>query len=629
MDDASDYHERLLTELLATLFGDLDAAAAQLLRDHLRWVEVAGGTTLMAEGEPGDSMYISVSGRLRAYVRQDDGSARMVREMSRGQVIGEMSLFTGELRSATVVAIRDSVLVRLEKADFDRLIAASAPIGVALTRQIIQRLKTEHQPVAYAAPVTVGVMAVTDGLEMAPLMHSLAAQLARFGRVKVIDVATVMQALGLDPNASRSGDAAADAYRRIALWLDEVETTHDFVLLCADPGPTSWSRLCSRHADEILLLADASRAPAVHPVETHCLVDRPPRTEAAQILVLLHEEHERCPVGTAAWLARRSVDDHLHVRPALERDVARLARVIARQAVGLVLAGGGARGFAHLGVLRALQERGVEVDFVGGTSMGAVMAVLVGSDQPLDLLMRAVRRAFARNPTGDFNLVPLVSIFAGRRRERVLRQAMIDVLGREAAIEDLWKNYFCIATNYSQAREERLTHGDLQAAVLASGAIPGALPPMVRDGDLLCDGATFNNFPVDVMRTRRGVGCVVGVDLSARKARRMEIDAVPGPWALLRDRLRPRKARRFHLPSLSSILLNATILYSESRLQASARLIDVHFKPPLDRVGLLQWNRIDDITRQGYEHAVEVLQRPPVQARLALLAGAPSRDAHA
>jgi len=618
MEDASDYHERLLTELLAALFGDLDESAAQLLRDHLRWVEVAGGTTLMAEGEPGDSMYLSVSGRLRAYVRQDDGGQRMVREMSRGQVIGEMSLFTGEPRSATVVAIRDSVLVRLDKADFDRLIAASAQVGVALTRQIIARLKTEHQPVAYAAPVTVGLMAVTDGPEMGPLVQALAAQLARFGRVKVIDAAAVMQALGLDPNASRSGDDVADAYRRVALWLDEVETSHEFVLLCADAGPTPWSRLCSRHADEIVLLADASCTPAVHPVETQCLVDRPPRTEAAQILVLLHDEHQRCPAGTAGWLARRPVDDHLHVRPALARDVARLARLIARQAVGLVLAGGGARGFAHLGVLRALREREIEVDYVGGTSMGSVMALLVASDQPLDVLMRAVRRAFARNPTGDFNLVPLVSIFAGRRREHILRQATIDVLGREAAIEDLWKNYFCIATNYSQAREELLVRGDLQAAVLASGAIPGALPPVVRDGDLLCDGATFNNFPVDVMRTRRGVGTVVGVDLSARKARRMEIDAVPGTWVLLRDRLRPRKARRYHLPSLSSILLNATILYSESRLRASSRLIDVHFKPPLERVGLLQWSRIDDITRQGYEHALEVLARPDVAARLAV-----------
>jgi NTE family protein len=130
---------------------------------------------------------------------------------------------------------------------------------------------------------------------------------------------------------------------------------------------------------------------------------------------------------------------------------------------------------------------------------------------------------------------------------------------------------------------------------------------VVRDGDLLCDGGTFNNFPVDVMRARRGIGCVIGVDLSARKARRIELAETPGPWALLRDRLRPRRSRRYHLPSLSAILLNATILYSESRLGAAERMIDIHIKPPLERVGLLQWSRFDAIVQQGYEHAKAVL----------------------
>jgi NTE family protein len=615
MTDASDYHERLLSELLAGLFGELDEAAARLLRDHLRWVEVAGGQTLMAQGEPGDSMYISVSGRLRAYVEQDDGTQRMVREMSRGQVIGEMSLFTDEPRSATVVAIRDSVLVRLDKESFDRLIHTSAKVGVALTRQIIQRLKTEHQPLAYAAPVTVGLMTVTDGLLAAATAQSLAPHLARFGRVQVIDAAAVEHALGLDPNVPRHGDEAADAYRRIALWLDEIEASHEFVLLCADPGPTPWSKLCARHADELLLLADATRPPLVHPVEIQCLVERPPRTEAAQVLVLLHDEHTRCPQGTAAWRARRRVDDHIHVRPALERDMARLARLIGRHGVGLVLAGGGARGFAHLGVLRAMQERGIEIDYVGGTSMGSAMALLIASDQPVDTLLAVVRRAFARNPTGDFNLIPFVSLFAGRRMRGVLRRALVDLLGREADIEDLWKNYYCVATNYSQAREEVLREGPVLQAVMASGAIPGALPPVVRDGDLLCDGATFNNFPVDVMRTRRGVGCVVGVDLSARQPRRLEIAEVPPWWAMLWDRLRPRKRRRYRLPSLTSILLNSTILYSESRLRTTSKLIDVHFKPPLERVGLLQWSRADDIASQGYRYAGEVLAREDVLQR--------------
>ena len=604
MEETSSYHEELLTELLARVFGDLDAAAMSLLREHLRWVAIAGGQTLMAEGEPGDSMYISVSGRLRAYVRQDDGTQRMVREMSRGQVIGEMSLITDEPRSATVVAIRDSVLVRLDKAQFTRLVAASSQVAVALARQIIVRLKTEHQVTAYAAPVTVGLMPITAGIGTATFAARLAAQLERFGKVCVLDGALMRAPDG-------AAEEAIDTHRRVSLALDQFEASHQFVLLCADAAPTPWTQLCSRHCDELLLLADATEPAVLHPVEQQCLMLRPPRTEACEILLLLHDEKLHCPSGTAAWLARRPVADHVHLRPTLDRDMARLARLLSRHAVGLVLAGGGARGFAHLGVLQALEEAGIEVDCVGGTSMGATMALLAASDQPVARLMAVVRGAFKTNPTGDFNLLPMVSLIRGLRLRGILRRTTEELFGADIDIEDLWKNYYCVATNYSQAREEVLRSGNAQAAVLASTAIPGALPPVVRDGDLLCDGGSFNNFPVDIMRTRRGVGRVIGVDLSAHKSRRLEFTEVPGPWTLLLDRLRPRTSRRYRLPTLATYLLNVTIIYSQARQRTAARLMDVHIKPPLERVGLLQWNRMDAIAQQGYDHAKEVLAALP------------------
>jgi len=601
MDDTSDYHERLLSESLAALFGDLDSAALRLLREQLRWVALAGGQTLMAEGEAGDSMYLSISGRLRAYVRQDDGTPRMVREMSRGQVIGEMSLITHEPRSATVVAIRDSMLVRLDKAAFDHLVATHSQVALALARQIIQRLKTEHQPSAYAAPVTVGLVPISDGVDAAAFAADLAKQLEAFGGVCTVDARLMRRDDGITEDA-------ADTHRRVALALDRMEATHVFVLLVADAAPTPWSQLCSRHCDELLLLADAAQAPALHAVERDCLMRRPPRTEAAEILLLLHDAQQRCPSGTRAWLARRPVADHLHLRPALERDMARLARMLARRAVGLVLAGGGARGFAHLGVLRALQEQGIEVDAVGGTSMGAVMALMAACDQPVERLLQVARGAFRVNPTGDFNLVPLISLIRGRRLRAIAHRALTELAGSDAIdLEDLWKSYYCVATNYSQAREEVLRHGPALNAVLASTAIPGALPPVVRDGDLLCDGGSFNNFPVDVMRVQRGIGRVIGVDLSAHKPRRLEFAEVPGPWALLRDRLRPRAARRFRLPTLAAYLLNVTILYSQSRQRVAERQLDVHIKPALERVGLLQWNRIDSIVQQGYEQALQAL----------------------
>ena len=607
------HHDQLLTQHLQRFFGDLEPEVLALLRAQLEWVEVVGGQTLMEQGEAGDSMYLSVSGRLRAYVRQDDGTQRMVREMSRGQVIGEMSLYTDEPRSATVVAIRDSVLVRLHKAHFNQLLARSAAVSVALTRQIIQRLKTEHQPSQFAAPVTIGLIPVSDDVDLHGFADKLAAQLSRHARVRVIDSAALDAALGQHGAANGSGSDAG-LNRRIALLLDAIESENDFVLLLSDRTPTPWTHRCTRHCDELLMLADATKPPQVHAIEQECLVERPPRTEAAEILVLLHDADVRCPSGTAAWLARRPVADHFHIRPALERDMARLARLQSRTAVGLVLAGGGARGFAHLGVWQALRERGIEIDCVGGTSMGSVMATLVASDQPPDKAMAVARSAFKLSPTGHFNLLPLISLIKGQRLRRIIQRAVHELLGHDADVEDLWKNYFCIATNYSQAREEQLRSGNLQRCMLASIAIPGALPPVVHDGHLLCDGGTFNNFPVDVMRNRRGIGRVIGVDLNFKHPRRIEFDEVPGTWALLRDRLRGRGQRRFKLPSLAAYLMNVTILYSVSRQRAARRLTDLYFNPPLDRVGMLQWDRFEQIVTQGHQHAVGVLDAQAAEA---------------
>ncbi len=607
----------LLEPLLRAFLGAIDDEALAILRDHLEWVEVAAGETLMTQGEPGDAMYISVSGRLRAYVEDDDGESHLVREMARGQVIGEMALYTDAPRSATVVAIRDSVVVRLGKAQFQRLLLSSASASVALTRQIIQRLQNVQTRSELARPVTMALVPVTDGVDTAGFAAALAAQMQPFvqrGEVLLVDAARIDRELGVapgEPGLARSepADAAAASAlnRRIALALDRLELENDVVLLLADDSPTPWTRRCCRRSDELLLLADATRPPALHPTETQFLMQRDHRAEAAEILVLLHPESTRVPQGTRQWLARRPVSDHVHVRPARERDMARLARLQSRQAVGIVFAGGGARGLAHLGVLQALAAQGIEVDCVGGTSIGGVMAALAATDRPLEELLPVARRAFLTNPTGDFNWLPLVSLIRGRRLRRVVDDAQRELMGHLPDAEDLWKPFFCVASNYSRAGEVVLRHGPLSQVMQASMAIPGALPPVLRDGELLCDGGTFNNFPVDVMRARRGIGRVIGVDLSSRKLRRLEFDEIPGTWALLRDRLRPRAQRRYRLPSLVAYLMNVTVLVSTSRQRQAERQTDLYFNPPLERVGMLQWQRFDSIVAKGREHAEQVL----------------------
>lgn len=600
------YQDDLLDRHLVAWLGDIDEATLALLRSRVEWVEIGAGDTLMREGEPGDSMFLTVSGRLRAYVREADGRERLVREMGRGQIVGEMALFTHEPRSATVVAVRDTVLVKLGDAAFREVLAASPAVSIAVTRQTVQRLRAGPRQTGWARPSATALVPISAGVDTAALAQRLATALGRRLRVSVVDAARAAAA-GTDPRA-------------LAAWLDAEEAAHDLVLLVADADDSAWTERCCRRADEILLLADATATPALHPSETRFLMQRG-RSEAAEVLVLLHPADRKVPQGTAEWLKRRPLPQHLHLRPALERDIERLARFQARTAVGLVFAGGGARGFAHLGALRALQEHGVPVDFVGGTSMGAVMSALSATDQPAAGVVEIARRFFATNPTGDYNPVPLLSLIRGRRLKRAIDGGVQHVLGDPGHAEDLWLSWFAVASNYSQAREEVIERGPLSPALRASAAIPGALPPVVMNGDLLCDGGTFNNFPVDVMRGRRGVGKVIGVDLAVPNRKRFADAEVPSPWALLVDQLRPRRRRRYRYPSLLSYLMNVTILYSASRQEDARRLADLVLRPPLARVGMLQWNRLDAIVQQGYEYANGVLAKLPPEQLAALRDG--------
>ncbi len=607
--DCHAHQEPLLQRLLTACFAEVDHSTLQLLRERLEWVDVAGGETLIQQGAPGDALYLSVSGRLRAYRRDEQGVQRMVREFSRGQIFGEMSLLTGEPRAADVVAIRESVLVRLSKQAFEELNARDPLVFAAVTQQLIRRLFGKPMSPLLERPVTLGLLPISGQLDMAAFCQRLAAPLQRFGRVRTLD-ARAMEA-ALQPHGASLDHEGPELTRLVSLVLDEIEASADFVLLVGDDRPSAWTQRCARHCDELLLVANAAQAPELHATERAFLQNRPPHTDVAEVLVLLHGP-QRAPAGQVGrWLKRRPIADHVHVRVQGEQDFERLARLQSRTAVGLVFSGGGARGFAHLGVLKALDERGIQIDCVGGTSMGAVMAALVAADQPVAQVTDLARRAFALNPTSDINPLPVISVIRGRRLQRVLTDAVRELLGAHASIEEMWKPYFCIATNYTRAREERLRTGPLLESLLASIAIPGALAPVVRDGDLLCDGGTLNNFPVDVIRTQRGVGVVIGVDLSSNKVRRVEFGHMPSWWQLALDKLRPRSRRRYRLPSLTAYLMNVTNLYSQSRREESRAGVDLYFNPAMSRVGMLEWNRFESIAQQGYDHAQQVLAQAP------------------
>jgi NTE family protein len=301
----------------------------------------------------------------------------------------------------------------------------------------------------------------------------------------------------------------------------------------------------------------------------------------------------------------------MHVRTHLPSDMARLARMISGRAVGLVFAGGGARGFAHIGVYQALEEAGVSVDFIGGTSIGALMGTLVALDVRGEAMERGVREGFLNYPkgniTGDFNLLPILSLLKGGRSRDSLLRSVRRFAGHDIDMEDTWKPFFVMAANFSYGREDVLDSGPLVRNVTASFSIPGALPPVLIEGSLMFDGGTFNNLPVDVM-ARMGVGKIIGVDVTSDRARPLDLPRLPGPLALLADRLRPRGKQRYRrLPTLPETMLLSTFISSMSRQREQRRYADILFRPETPRMGLLDWHRFEELVVAGREHGRELL----------------------
>lgn len=591
-------HRDLLIEGLRRIFGDFNQEMLERVLPRFEWIELAGGQVLFRQGERDDSLYFVISGRLRAVKSGEEGERAVLGEIARGETVGELAFFTGEPRTATIVAVRETLLTRVSSEVFRELLIAYPLVSLNVTRLVIDRMKRGGANPAGTKPLTLGLVAATEGIDVLDAANRLAHCLGDSGTTQIVTSRQVDQWLG-EPGASQTPRNDIDRSARLVQKLEQVEIDNKYVLFVADSGPTEWTRRCLRHCDKVLLLADATRDPAPGAIETECLSNVSLEHQPASTLVLFHPPGTRAPSGTARWLAPRKAASQFHLRRDQPRDWARLARVVGGTSTGLVLSGGGARGFAHLGVMKALDEAGIGYDLVGGTSIGSAMAVFGAMDVPVDEAIERARAVFRANPTGDYNVLPVVSLIGGKRLRRAIDEGVHSIMGEGCGIEDLWKGYFCVSSNYSAAREAVLTRGPLAKSIRASVAIPGALPPVMLDGELHIDGGTFNNFPTDAM-ARMGTARIIGVNLLRDAGRKYSMDELPGGWQLAFDKVRGKRNR---LPGLIPLLLNASIMNSYARQAESRRLVDLYFSPGVHGFGMLDWSKFDRIVQAGYEYA--------------------------
>jgi NTE family protein len=541
---------------------EVDSATLEALAAGAVHFSLPAGSVLFESGSTPDGVYLVANGRLGVKTL---GIARLTAEIERSGLVGETGWLLKEQHSATVFALRDSELLLLPVSVLDAVAAQSANFSLALARLCARRLRRSNRhEIEQKRARVFAIVPNSVEIDVANFATRLVAEFARSGRTELV------------------WDARASTHT--AGWFNAIEESNDYVVYVADPTASGWTRQCSRQADVILLAAPAGGTPKPWAAGiAEAALARGARVE----LALLHDE--RIETGAATrWLGSSPPAQHHHIVDAA--DLGRLARLLTRRGVGLVLSGGGARGFAHLGVIQALREARVPIDFVGGSSIGSIIAAGVAVGWSAEEMRMRYRRTFVdTNPVNDYTF-PFIALTRGRKVTRLLQREYGDVL-----IEDLRQPFFCVSANLSTGRALEHRDGRLADALRASVAIPGVMPPVYRGDEVLVDGAAINNLPADIMQNH-APGLVIGSDVGADR------------FALGR-----RGKRRINI---FQILMHSGMVNNASSAAVQRELADVLLKPPLANVDLLNWRAFDRAIQAGYDYARLALEALPGVPRM-------------
>ncbi len=596
------------------IFRDLSPDDRRAMEAELETMAVTRGATLMRQGEAADALYIVVSGRFQVHIRGRDGA---IAEIGPGSPVGEIAFLAGGERTATVIAARDSLVLRLGRTEFDRLCQRIPGIWRTLTATLAARLADATaggRQTSEPLPRTIAVIPAGPKHVPERFITLLGQAFAATGRTRVLTSGTLADVIG--PAGDLSSKQTTEA-------LNALETSHDTVLYIANPELDAWGEKAIRQADLILRVgAAAAETSAAVPENAHERFAAGLVGSRAQRLVLLHERR-RAPKGTRHWLSNRLVEMHHHVALTDQADIERLVRFIKGRALGLVACGGGAFCASHIGLYKAFREAGIVFDAMGGTSGGSAMAAAFAMGYAADVIDAVTHDIFVTNGALRRYTWPRYSIFDHTHFDRLLsaRYAGVD-------IEDLWIPFFAISTNLSRYSLHPHLTGDLWSAVRASGSIPALLPPYyTADGQMLVDGCLLDNVPVRSMHDlKRGPNIVVAFEVPQLERFNVDYRQLPSRGQLLRRYLKPfGRTPLPDAPSLGSVLLRS-LMANRQDFERHLGPEDLLLVPPLPGdMNILDWERHHELMAGSHAWAAGEIGR--LKASHPALAGAePGRD---
>jgi len=530
--------------------------------DRASWFALTGGEQLFAEGDAADTLYLVRSGRLGVFRTEENQPAQLLGVIRPGEPVGEMAMLAGTPHTAGVVALRDTEILALPREAFFEAARSEPDLMVELSRLMIHRAR--ERAGGAAEPSVFGFVSARPK-PIRAFVERIAAAVQTMGfTCRVIDQSALTSA---------------------AEWFSRVEDDHDYVLYVAEQDQPAWANLCARQVDRLFIVGSGLLAPPSALPRRTGFGDGRRLTD----LILLRDPRMHSPANTRVWLDALQPDRWFHCVEGVAADAERMARVVTGTAVGLVLSGGGARAYCHIGAIRALEEAKVPLDFVGGSSMGAVLAAGPALGWSYERLDFEIRRAFVESdPLSDLAF-PIIAMSRGRKVAGLMQRAYGDT-----DLADLALPFFAVSANLTSGQIEVHRTGLMRRALRASIAIPGVLPPAVVDDQVLVDGAVLKNFPTGVMRQLNS-GPIIGVDMS--QTRGVDAAALENPpswwkWIL--------SGAWKNGPPIVSILMRSATITTDTEILQSRTDADVLILPTTGGTDIRDWKAYDEPVASGY-----------------------------
>ena len=585
------------------LFRGLEEAELFKLIEVFSVCELKENEVLFNQGDFSDSLYVVIAGHLLATLENSEGQLEVMGTIRVGEIVGEMGLLTKRPRYLSVKALTDARLLKLSEKDFFAFIRMVPEAvqkilinGINRTQSVIKMVQNKLKKPTYHMNM---IFAANKSVDINFFIKSFAAESAGIFYIFNVDELSELYA--------RKGLAG------ILDFIDEVDKTYDY-LLYFDPSQSSGviADLILQRADTIVVVGMGGSTPVYSPPVLKLLQAKNLyniRNQALKKELILAWEQGDIISNTRNWLEDGYYDFHHHLKP-LDADYKKLLRIWTGKAFGVVLGGGASRGWVHLGVLKALKEKNIPIDVICGTSSGAGAAACYAISHNVDIaikLVKIISRAVKESASWRSLTLPAISIYDGSAVTEILEKIF-----KNRLIEDSSTYYFSISCNISTSKEIIHKSGLFWRSVRASGSVPGVLPPMVENGEILVDGGVVNNLPIDHMRSLLGPDAtIIASDLGVTAVDSTKYNFPPA--LSLVDLVTEKigiSQESYVFPPFFATLLKSMLMGAIPRYELNLAMANYCIRPNLQNFKLLEFSDLarEQLIKIGYDSTIEIIK---------------------